>query len=669
MGEIVKKVICLGLIYTSVFSQNIENFLQDLEEATTLATRTKINLSDVPSVMSVYTYEEIKELGARNLLDLLSFVPGIEISIGSGGADIVIIRGTRVETKEKIKLMIDGVEVTDTFYGLIYYYLDFPAELIERVEIIRGPGSALYGTNAYMGVINVVTKASRHDKGALFFLQTGSYKNRSTGFVKRYIKDDFSAGLDFYFTREKKGLDSGRDALYGTYLEANSYSPGKTDEDKEGYSAGLFLRKGKISFNSRYKYYEHGNFYGFANILEGDYDRKSSHSILFSQMEYKDIINNYLDYSFKAGYRRYTIDVEYMLYPAGWYDIYSGYTYKNDVLAGAYFEEETFYADAMARSSFFDNHDIVFGAFLSYSHDIDSYKEYSAPFTEVYTKYTGEENFIKENIGRRVKAFYFQDIISAAKNLDISLGARADFYSDFGSSFNPRVSLVYRVDESNNIKALYQKAFRAPSWMELYSKKIPEIIGNENLDPEKTDTFEIGWVYKEGLSGRFNINFYYMEQIDSIELIENIYKNVEGKCIHKGIEAEYKKRYSSGITAIASYAFVDAEDEKGRALPDIAKHLAKGALIYRPSKRIGLSSVIKYVSERKRATDDTRDSLRGYVVFDQVVDWKFGEKSELVLSVKNLFDADVVYPAKKGTYMDDYHREGRTFYVKFIKNW
>ncbi len=109
--------------------------------------------SDAPAIMNVITQAQIKKMGAITLIDMLKFVPGVEVSMGADGFYRLAIRGARKDGH--ILVLIDGHQFNDFYGGRALY--DLPSDFIEKIEIIRGPGSALYGANAMAGVINIFT--------------------------------------------------------------------------------------------------------------------------------------------------------------------------------------------------------------------------------------------------------------------------------------------------------------------------------------------------------------------------------------------------------------------------------------------------------------------------------------------------------------------------------
>ena len=155
-----KNIFIFTLLVTSLFAnENLkleEDFLSSLDEVSEIATKTKLNIDDTPSFVSVLRSEKLKKLGIENVFQALSLVPGVQLKRETSGVPVVVFRG--VTQKGEVKLMVDGVTINNSYRGSIYHYLDFPIEMVERIEVIRGAGSVLYGSGAISGVVNIITK-------------------------------------------------------------------------------------------------------------------------------------------------------------------------------------------------------------------------------------------------------------------------------------------------------------------------------------------------------------------------------------------------------------------------------------------------------------------------------------------------------------------------------
>ena len=153
---------------------NIEDLLN---QEVTIATKTKQRISEAPGILTVITAEEIKNMGARDLRDVLKNISGFDVSTSIIGWELISVRGAKdYRTNTKLLLLIDGFVYNNLLYGHFNPHSELPIENIKKIEIIRGPGSALYGRNAFVGVINIITKTQKDNPGFKIKTNFDNYK-------------------------------------------------------------------------------------------------------------------------------------------------------------------------------------------------------------------------------------------------------------------------------------------------------------------------------------------------------------------------------------------------------------------------------------------------------------------------------------------------------------
>jgi iron complex outermembrane receptor protein len=148
------------------------------EALVTLATLHPHKVREAPAIISVITAEQIKNMGARNLADVLITIPGIGILTSTAWSRAEIeVRGVETRQSDKVLVLVDGHRLNDPFFGGATTITDdFPLENVKQIEIIRGPGSALYGANAFVAVINIITKKAEEIDGIQLNLGYGSFE-------------------------------------------------------------------------------------------------------------------------------------------------------------------------------------------------------------------------------------------------------------------------------------------------------------------------------------------------------------------------------------------------------------------------------------------------------------------------------------------------------------
>lgn len=190
-------------VVTTVFADDdfMSMELEDLLQIDVVsATKTQpISIQKAPSIIRVYRREDIRQYGFKNLKDILASIAGIQISEYRAGHQLAWVRGVQARYNNKVLLLIDGVPIRDSYYG--HFNIDemIPMEIIHKIEIINGPGSVLYGANAFSGVINITTQP----QGNAFRLSHGSNKT-----IRANAEFDWQQGY-----------------LFADYFETDGFSP------------------------------------------------------------------------------------------------------------------------------------------------------------------------------------------------------------------------------------------------------------------------------------------------------------------------------------------------------------------------------------------------------------------------------------------------------------
>jgi len=286
--------------------------------------------------------------------------------------------------------------------------------------------------------------------------------------------------------------------------------------------------------------------------------------------------------------------------------------------------------------------------------------------------------FMERDADRKVLAVFVQDSWLIADKLNLTAGLRVDHYSEFGSSVNPRISLVWKLLEDTNIKLLYGHAFRAPTFSELYAVYSGQ-VGNENLGPEKIDTFEIGITHKLTTNINASVNYFYNDMTNLIlptgrVVIEGWPPQLEniGKVHSQGIEAEVKANFEKNTYAYFNYSYAKAKDElTGEVIPNVANNLFNFGVNVGMFEYLNANFKMSYVGERKRGLmqgfPDPRDPIAAYTLVDLTLRAQnFWNNTEIIFSVHNLANTEYTDPEELGLIYYDFPREGRQILGKVI---
>lgn len=513
--------------------------------------------SEAPAILTTVSQLQIQQLGAITLIDVLKYTPGMEVSMGVDGFYRLAIRGARKEGD--VLLLINGQTINDFYSGRALF--DLPAELIEKIEIIRGPGSALYGTNAVAGVINVFT--SKKNVASVSLGNNATLKADANYYTEKN-KIKFSLAVGGTKTDGANAVidtDKVTDQSWSlTYLDSKF----KTNRWLNEVYLNSNLNIGDFNVKLFNITRQQGAYAGpvyiaapgsklFTNQFSGSvqYDYRVADNVIISPKVYSNINNH--DFLTHEVPNNYKSSVSGQLFTNGKYtkEKYLGKTYGTeldiyikanehfDILTGSVFEDLSMPEYELTRN----------------------YKIVGDDYKETFGNYDNIEYNQKDK--RRIVFAYFLQGTYKIKKFNVTGGLRYDDYSDFGSSVNPRLGVTYKANSHLTLKGLYGKAFRAPTFQELYDNTTLGneygVKGNDKLKPEKINTNELG---AEVTYNRFQIkyNVFYVKTNNLIRVYDphgggsiGVYENI-GNISTYGNEAEIVVKLHDGIYFFANYS-------------------------------------------------------------------------------------------------------------------
>jgi len=683
-------VLCLGMSGTvrgeeepvspesTVVAYNSHNDNKDLlmffeEQDLVTATKRHTTLRKAPATASIITADEIRNMGARNLLDVLKMVPGVGISTNEFGANMVEVRGIRTATVEKILVMIDGHSLNKNFTGSALYNVDdmLPMENIRQVEVVRGPGSALYGNSAFVATINIITRNAEEIDGLEVKAGGGSYDSFKGNLVGGKAVGDkltVAGSLDHYQTNGPK-LTVEADTLTGTPF---SVAPGFPDLKFRQTDAFLKIGYGDFSFRGQYITRKKNLFIGLSSALSDDLSKDSVESY-WGEAAYNLHLGEGLTANMKLYYDHYEQDPFVKLFPSGFLG-----SFQEGVIARPLVKDRTIGGELQIDWDAFKGNHLIAG--VSYEdlrqYDVKLLANYNATLTDL-GRLQEVANWNK-NATRQIWALYLQDEWQLPYDVNLTAGVRYDHYSDFGDTVNPRVGLVWSFLENADLKLLYGRAFRAPNFQELYNINNPVVVGNPELKPERIETYEAGLAWRLNRYFAANFNYFYSIIDDQIgwntSTTPAVNANI-GKSETQGIELGINGTYETDIYWKLSYAWQDPRDAKtDRRLPYVPSHRASASVNYAPIKYLNLHTDVLWTGPRPRDKGDSRKEMPAYTTVDLAVTLKnFFSTLEIQGVVRNLFDQRYDDPDTSGGAVNlagtgpkvpgDFPREGISWFV------
>ncbi|MEA2027435.1 MAG: TonB-dependent receptor [Campylobacterota bacterium] len=652
----------LGTVLTLpvlLFSSSFESTLQEeqlwLQEETFVisASKFKEDIKKTPASVSVIDAEMIERMGAQTLLEALRGVPGIGVHQSNIFVNEIESRGVKSWFSEKVLILLDGHSLNALRNGGgTLQYDKIPLDNVKRIEVVRGPASALYGENAFTALINIITKDAKDIDGIEASIKGGSFNTKTFNllFGKTYGDLSVSANVNVMQT---DGYDPSitTDAVGNSGI-ADTSSKRKNIHFKMDYQ-GFYLM-------GHYSDREEGPFFGIANAL--NQDTLFNHEAFFVEAGYKKEILMDLTLHLRTYYDKNTPNNIMQVFPAG----FPAPVYPNGILAHSSWESTK---EGVELVGTYKGDNFVFVSGMMFEKQkIDKPQETQnydpltmAPY-DAMTLLAPELRSIRA-VDRDVYAFYGELMYELSDTLKVSLGGRYDHFSEFGGTINPRMGIVWEANANNIFKAMYGEAFRAPTFAELYNQNNPSLIGNPELDPEKIKTLELGWQNSSLDRAEFKITLFHNEITDIISLgSENMYAN-EGSLEVAGVEAEVKYNLGKGSYILANYTYQEPQNDYDKTLGSgISKHKAYLGLNYRFNENYNLFVDANYRSEQIRVSSDTKEPIESSIIANATLLVKDLIDDDLTMkfSINNLFDEKAYHTST----VADYPLPERSFLVE-----
>ncbi len=667
-----------------------------------MATITKTNERYQPYIISVFQGKELEKLGVKDLEEALLLAPGVDITTDNFNNRTMIFRGSNPQAYGQTKLFVNDTLVNEVFFDSYTQYLKMPVEMIKRIEITRGPGSKTDGVNAYAGSIHVITYTEEFEgfesKDRLVF-KGGSYEYKMGGFVKNYKSGDLKIFTDFYYQEDDKKLYAGQDGYsqgsmswettdptspYYYYYD-NRYLSRKGDAPLwvKNWNLGITLDYKDFYIKARNNEYTHGSAYGINWYLPDHDDHQDLPSQYFEIGYVKTIDDFTLD--LKAGIKNDSWGHKARLGPNGFsffnyyeymtedpaFDITNGTTFQEG-LGRHYAKQRSHYTSEFIRYRGWEDHTITMGHRYLKEETYDTVTKLHDWYTGVgLTDYSDNLPFFDKDAERETNIFSLQDEYFASDRLSLIYGFSHEKTTLTDPITDPRVSLVYQQDANNIYKLIYSQSHRNPSWQELFTMYNAARWGNPDLDPERVTAYEAAYIRKFSADSYLQANVFKLQNKDQIYSVtadpaKPTFFNGVGTDIY-GTELEYKGNLTPSDQLYLNYSYVAGEDNNGDSLANVAHHMAKLCYIYDLSSAISLSGIARHVGAKERLPSDTREKVKAYTKVDTAIRYESQGGYQLTLSGKNIFNADVRYPAADGYYIDDYRQEGPNFLVTLGK--
>jgi outer membrane receptor for ferrienterochelin and colicins len=633
------------------FAQQSDLTDKSLEELSNIqvysASKHLQSASDAPSSVTVITADEIQKYGYRTLADILQSVRGFYITYDRDYSFVGVRGFGRLgDWDTRFLVLIDGHRINNNVVGQAMVGSEFPldVDLIERVEIIRGPSSSLYGAQAFLAVINVITRKPPQLKGLeLSFAPAsfGTYDGRAT-YGGQYRGLDMLLSGTFYNSQGPTLFFPQFDSPANNYGITRNTDYESTQHMLAAISFHGFTLQGLFSARDKgipTAYY--GGLFNDPQTQNFDhhqyFDLSYQHSVgekwgLVARTSYDQVrLQAPVAYSSPDG----SVGLEVYSFRGNWWD-----------------------GEVKLSRTFLEKHKITLGTEIT-----DNLRQDQGDYTSFGNV------FSPTPATSAIWALYGQDEFAITYKLTLSAGLRYDHYSDFGGTTNPRLGLIYHLFHPTTLKLLYGTAFRAPEPQEATPGFGRFYEHNLGLKPETIRSLE--GVVEQGLGQHFKLSgSVFQNRIEDLITLQTdpgnglaVNRNY-GKADATGVEVELDGRLASGLEGRASYSYVDAEQPvTHQILANSPQHLGKlDVSVPVVKQRLFASLDAQYTSPVQTLAGNT---LSGFSVFNvTLLGHTLGKHLDLATSVYNIFDKKYFDPGRPEDPEDSIQQDGRSFRVK-----
>lgn len=610
-----------GIVFAA---EDLQEFA--LEDMVVTASRVPTQKVDTPADISVITKEEIADQNYASASDALRAIPGVNV-LGSGakgssmGQDKILLNGD-----ERVLVLVDGRRMNLGSSGNSSADWLPPVNAIERIEVLKGGGSALYGTDAVGGVINVIMKKGSDIGNHVTVKAAGGSFNAEQYAISASGSTDSGLGLIVSATKERRGEYKFKNADGKSQLLKNS------GYDDTGVIVKLDQKVGednRIGVNFEHINAEGGSPFGYSGFGNTDSHKRISNNVALRY-----------DWNESSDER-------------GYVQVYKNYQHAHfrspDAGNQSNFTDSTMGIEAQQNFKFSDTDELTVGL------------EYYKTTVDNAALYAG-----KRDINN--KAIFAENRWEFAPSWQLNAGLRYDHHSKYGSEFTPKVALNKKFDENSNAYLSWGRVFNAPTTDDLYWYQPGwGMFGNPDLKAEKGNVWTLGGNTKLGDKTTLSGSIFYSDIDDAIGWLYDS-TTYQSKAVNinkekrRGLEVSLNRDFDDNLSAYASYTYVQVKQDKGYGF---AKDLTTKPNIYRAGLKYKNADWLFTLNANAVTGQSEKQFVdSSYFTLDLGAQYKINDNAKLFINGYNLTNAR--YAEFGGLYKNGearYPMAGRSFII------
>jgi iron complex outermembrane receptor protein len=656
-----KKNFLLIFLFLIFFTSGIFIFAQDnglsemsleelLNETVYTTGKRSETIFESPAVISIITCDELEEWSVSNLYEAISYLPGIEIMETYYGYTDIQFRGMlQMHYNNKVALLLNGHHLYDQVVSC-YYLEQIPISSIQKIEVIRGPGGILYGTNAYAGVINIITKKGIDMKATKVSLKTGTFETRNIKFSSGDQIDEWDIFCASEYN-ESKGyykevpFDEDDTTLSTNYGNSNgSRQLGYYSDDKDAYENDYFNFFSSIGYkyfviNAVYFINEKDKF-GLVPTLCSTGERKLQG--FGANLEFNTaLIKNNLDINSIVWYDQIEKNERVNAYPP----VIRAPNHPDD----QYCNGSKFGGQIELNYTPSEIIRVIGGG----GYENSSSDKYQFFYTDSLNTWDVSAGNWATKKGTFDYWGYILGNIQFIKKINITSGIRYNKNQQAGHALLYNIGLVFLPTNKLSLKTIYNSGFRNPSLFEKYVYTVNVLVGDEKLSPEKINDLDIGIEYNFS-NFKFRVNGFYIwtnniigrKTLDSLDIdsLNNtrpievtdvwtkgaMYENKEGQT-YGGVEMEIEANPISMLKFFINASYKQGKDINNNNLLYFAPTLINAGFTIKPVKFLSFWEAGDY-------------TLKGYTLLNLNMKFEFIKGLSISLIGNNLLDTEYFYP-------------------------
>lgn len=594
-----------------------------LPDMVVTASRTAVETREVGSAITVITADEIERKQVRFVSDVLRDVPGLAVNRTGAVGGLTQLRIRGAEGNHTL-VIIDGVEVNDPASGSEFDFSSLLADDIERIEVLRGPQSAIWGSDAIGGVVNIVTKRGRKGFGGHASAEGGSFGTYR-----------LNAGI-------RGGNEQARGSVSGSFLETDGIDISGSGGEKDGYKNSTLNVTGDVDLNDYLTVSINGRY----TNAEGQTDRQDFD---FPPTPTQGlVVDSDNDYETEQLYGR--AQARLRLFDGAWEQVIGAAVTRadrNNRENGEITSETTgtkgkldyqstflFDTDQLADAS----HSLTF--YAEREHEDFRNRSASFPAANQYRDTTDYGYVAEYRVGLWEQLF-------------LSGALRFDDNEQFKDATTWRATAAYVLPEwGTRFHGSYGTGVTNPTFFELFGFDPGTFIGNPDLKPEKSEGWDVG-IEQKFLDDRLSIDVTYFEadlqdeiQTAFLPSFESTPVNLSGESKRRGVEATARARLTEELDLSASFTWLHAKEPSGRTEVRRPKYLASASANYRFLEgRANINISADYNgrmldNEFIDSTSRTRVALDDFLLVNVAASYLLTDRIEIFGRIENLFDQD-----------------------------